>query len=260
MWRGFLRSKSFVYAFLAILALIIASQPAKGAEACRSEKKAALMLAATLGFMTVPARINGTAVTMGLDTGARTFVTPEAVSRLKLPRHFGRRTRLIGTTAIMTVDNVLISDLEFADDHFRDQSVASIPVEGKVMFGQPGLIGTEISGLIGADIMSHYDFELDFELLRLTPYKVTGCKAVKPEWTGSYSQTPFEITGLRKIAIPVEIDGVKLRAILDTGANASAITRSGAMRAGLTAAALERPLPHIRECLSRRAEVRPNEI
>jgi len=239
MQTSFFAPKRSALTFLTILAFVFSSPPAFPAEPCHITQKASFRLGATPALLTVPAHIDGEAVTMGLDTGAHTYVSPETASRLRLPRDYGRRTRSIGTTAVLNVNNVLIRDLEFAGVHFRDKSVPSIPLEGKVMFGDIGVIGTGISGLIGADLMSNYDFELDLKQFRLTLYKVSGCKTVKPEWAGDYLQTPIEITGSRKVALPVEIDGVKLKAILDTGAGISAITRAAAARVGLTAAALK---------------------
>ena len=230
-WPGWL--------LLCVLAPIVLSQQARATEPCRIEKNTVLTLGAAAGLLTVPARINGTAVTMGLDTGAQTFVTPQAAIRLKLPKDARRKTVSIGTTATITVENVILRDLEFAGDHFRDKSVASIPFQGGMTFGRLTPAAVNLHGLLGADIMSRYDFELDLAQAKLTLYKMKGCKAVTPEWTGSYSQARFEINAFHKIAIPVEIDGVKLKGILDTGASTSAVTRAAAIRLGLTPAALK---------------------
>ncbi len=92
---------------------------------CELQKKAELKLGYTASLLTVEAKINGALVTLGLDTGAQTTVTPETAKTLQLA-HDWRRTRVIGTTAVKIVSHVLLRDFEFAGSHFRSKSVTQI--------------------------------------------------------------------------------------------------------------------------------------
>ncbi len=211
--------------------------PAKAGN-CRIEKKATVQIGYTR-MMTVPVSINGTSVTMGLDTGAQTLVTPEAARRLHLPRDYRRKTRAIGTTAVFLANNVIIRDLEFAGAHHGWKSVATLALAGKVTSGSLSHGGTNLAGLLGADVFSQYDLDFDFSKSILTVYSVRGCLKVMPPWTGNFTTIPFQVTQQRRIALSVEIDSVKLKAIFDTGAYQSMLSRAGAFKLGLTSKTLK---------------------
>jgi tetratricopeptide (TPR) repeat protein len=187
----------------------------------------------------VTAKINGTDVQMGVDTGAQTLVTPKTSAQFRLTRDWGRRTKEIGTTAITVVDNVLLRNLEFAGKRYGTMSVAkiSLPVP-------PGSVLSDINpdalaGLIGADLLSEYDVDFDLAGKSMTLYKVRGCTKVTPPWTEPYTPLAVKITPKHNIVVPVEIDGYKLNALLDTGASGFAITRRGALKSGATEAMLK---------------------
>jgi predicted aspartyl protease/tetratricopeptide (TPR) repeat protein len=219
--------------------LVLAYAGPSFAQSCRMEKKTTLSFNYTNYLLAVPAKINGTAVSMGLDTGAQTLVTPETVSHLHLGRDYARRTRSIGTTAIQIVNNVIMREFEFAGSHHDYKSVASISITSKITSGQKSVVGTAIAGLLGADILSEYDLDFDFKSATLTLYRVKGCKSVTPPWIGTYATVPIRVSPQRRVLVPVEVDGVKLTAIFDTGANQTALNRAAALRVGLTSATLK---------------------
>jgi hypothetical protein len=235
-------SRTLSIHFSLVLGIIVSCLSADAlakSDTCRIEKKATVQIGYAGTMMTVLVSINGTSATMGLDTGAQTLVTPEAASRLHLPRDYHRKTRAFGTTAVLLANNVIIRDLEFAGKHHDWKSVAALSLTGKVAFGS--LSNAEIgpSGLLGADILSNYDLDFDFSKSTLTLYSVSGCSKMTPPWTGNFIATPIGITPQRRVLLPVEIDGVKLSAIFDTGAFESALTRSAAFRLGLTKGGLK---------------------
>src|SRR5579883_1389868 len=97
---------------------------------CRIEKKATLTLGFTNGLATIPVKINGKIVIMGVDTGADTLLTPQAAAALRLKRD-AQGTEAIGTTGTIRTQNVLVQDLEFAGNHHRNLSVAKIGLPGE---------------------------------------------------------------------------------------------------------------------------------
>ena len=221
-----------------VLAAIALSQPthAKSTE-CVIEKKATLKLGYGAGMRTVDARIDGHPVTLGLDTGASTIVTPQAALGLNLPRDRRRITRAHGTTAIIEADNFVIKDLEFGGAHYRWKSVPVLSIAGGAATGASQT--NAVSGLIGGDILSDYDLEFDFLNDTLTLYSVKGCTTITPSWQGSYTSSPMTVTWRREVLLPVEVDGVTLRAVFDTGATESALTTEAAARLGVTSKALK---------------------
>lgn len=224
------RAQRLLSSFLLLLVLASAGEAFCGP--CRIDKAVAIPLGRRSSYITVPARINGVDVTMGVDTGAQTFVTPETAARLHLPRA-GGRAHIQGAVAAFTTNTVFIPDFEFADAHYRDKIAASIKLLNSNTFGKEPL-----AGLLGVDVLSHYDLDFDFSKSTLTLYSVRGCASMTPPWTGSYTTTPIGITAQRRISVPVRLNGAQLTAIFDTGATDSVLMRAAARKAGIDEAAL----------------------
>jgi predicted aspartyl protease len=220
-----------------VIVIWISAFTAAKAENCKIEKVTALPLTYTNGLAAVTAKINGTDVEMGVDTGAQTLVTPQAAAQFHLARDWGRRTKAIGTTAVTVVDNVLLRNLEFAGKRYGTLSVAKISLPAASIWY--GAKAHPHAGLIGADLLSEYDVDFDLAGSTMTLYKVRGCTKVTPPWTEPYTALAVKITAKHSIVVPVEIDGNKLNAILDTGATGFSITRRGALRSGATEAMLK---------------------
>ncbi len=220
--------------FPLFLLLVLASAGEAFCGPCRIGKAATIPLGRRSSYFTVPARINGVDVTMGVDTGAQTFVTPETAARLRLP-HAGGQARIQGAVAAFTTDTVVMGDFEFADAHYRDKIAASIKLLNSNTFGRE-----PIAGLLGADVLSHYDLDFDFSKSTLTLYSVRDCATIAPPWTGLYTTTPVSITEQRRISVPVRLNGAQLTAIFDTGASNSVLIRAAAHKAGVSENALRR--------------------
>ncbi|WP_415188728.1 aspartyl protease family protein [Rhodomicrobium sp.] len=219
--------------WLLLLVVLGLSQAAHAKPAdCIVEKKATLKLGWGGGMRTVEAEIDGQKVTLGLDTGASTIITPDAASRLHLMRDWDRRTRAYGTTAILTANHVLIKDLEFGGAHHRWKSVPVLAIANR----SPS---NPVSGLLGRDILSDYDVEFDFLKETLTLYSVRGCTTVIPQWPAGYTATPMTVTWRRNVLLPVDVDGKRFQAIFDTGATESALSREAAARLGVTSKVLK---------------------
>jgi hypothetical protein len=112
----------------------------------------------------------------------------------------------------------------------------NFPVERLAVshFGQ----GLSVDGLLGADILLAFDLDLDVAGSRLTLYRVRRCPDARPPW----HEPAVAIRGVTarkdRMRIPIELDGVAGTAVLDTGAQATAIGIDMAHRAGLTDAVL----------------------
>jgi predicted aspartyl protease len=225
-------SRLFLFACIWLLGLARAE-----AQFCEIKPAAALPLGYAAGLATVPAKVNGIEVTMGIDTGDdKTLVTPETVARLNLQRDSRRYTREFGTTAVSDVGNVVLSSFEFAGTRYGAWSVASIalPALAGAGTGKPKPVASPPAGLIGADLLSQYDVDFDLGARSMRLYKVQNCSKITPPWTEPYTPLAIKVTPDKKVWMPVEIDGYRLSALLDTGATSFAITKSAARKAGVT--------------------------
>ena len=218
-----------------VLAGLILLGEGASAETCKMQKKAELALGYANGMATAEAKINGTAVIMGLDTGAQTLVTPQTAEELRLMAGMNR-TLMRGTTAVTVAGQVIFRDFEFAGTHYGWKAVTKIKLPTPKV---PDLKAKPVAGLIGMDILGDYDLDFDFPRRKLTLYSVKGCAAVPPSDFADIRAIPFKLNSQRSILFPVEVDGKKITAFLDTGAVLHLITPAGIKKVGVTEAALK---------------------
>jgi predicted aspartyl protease len=205
------------------------------AGSCRVEKTAEVPLRYYRGTLAVTAKINNSTIDMGLDTGAQTLVTPDTSGRFDFAPDGYRRVRAIGTAGTAVVDKVLLSNFEFAGKRYKTFSVAEIALPAP---SSSKMLVNPLAGLIGSDLLSEYDIDLDLEGKSMTLYKVRGCAKVTPPWPEPYTPVAVKITSRHNIILPVEVEGHRLPALLDTGATHFAISRRGAIKSGVTEAQL----------------------
>src|SRR5215475_758487 len=117
--------KLSLFSIAIVIGAFILRGGSASAEACKIEKKAELNLGYANGLATADAKINGTPVVMGLDTGAQSLVTPQAAAELNLIRGLNR-TITKGATAVTVAGQVILRDFEFAGVHYKWKSVIKI--------------------------------------------------------------------------------------------------------------------------------------
>jgi Aspartyl protease len=203
---------------------------------CVVTERATVPLTVTDGTITVPVEVNGITASFILDTGAqRSVVTEAAVQRLGLARD-----QWVGTTmsGIGGVNNRANADP-------RSLSLAGIPLVRRTLNHDTSLTvatlarsGPLIDGLLGRDYLSMFDLDLTVSAGRLTLYQPRGCTGRFLPWTGNYAAIPVSNPTEDALVVPVVLDGIKLRAMLDSGASASVLAAPGIFRMGLNLASL----------------------
>ncbi|HET9147160.1 MAG TPA: aspartyl protease family protein [Acetobacteraceae bacterium] len=174
------------------------------------------------------ASLNGRPARMLLDTGAGiSALTPATVRAAHLPVVPGHVLTLSGPAGSVKVPLVAVRD-------FRLGSSFSLPVG----FADVDLFGAwhravlgAVSGTLGADILSHYDIDLDFPRNRVVLF-ANPCGAQGRPWAGA---TPVRFRLLRggQIVLPVTLDGRRVSALLDTGSSLDDMPRSLFQASGL---------------------------
>jgi hypothetical protein len=96
-----------------------------------------------------------------------------------------------------------------------------------------------IDGLLGRDLLSLLDLDLDLPGRRLTLYHVHDCAGRFLPWDSAYAAIPVIMPAEDAMIVPVRLNGMPLRAMLDTGAGASLLAAPGMFRLGLQPAFLE---------------------
>ncbi|HYZ24738.1 MAG TPA: retroviral-like aspartic protease family protein [Rhodopila sp.] len=207
---------------------------------CEVQEAAAVPLRVAGDTPLVTVEVNGLAATFILDTGAqRSVVSPAATRRLGIARDAWIGTTIRGVGGIDRRANADPRSLSLGGlrlvrrtlTHDTSLTVAELP---RAQLGDQ-----VIDGNLGNDFLASFDLDLDIPDGRLTLYHVAGCSGRFLPWTEPYAAIPAEMPTAQAVLVPVVLDGVSLRAVLDSGSGASLLAAPGMYRMGLRDAALD---------------------
>ena len=165
----------------------------------------------------VPVRIDGTPEYMLVDTGAAFTAVTESVSdkldlthrqsKLKFVGVAGKVTSTVAHGAL-TIGNLYASGMDF----MLMEPMRALPS------------GAELAGLVGSNILRAYDVEFDFGNRKVNLLSQDHCEGRVIYWPSDrIAVIPMDINSSGHIIVPVELDGHRLRALLDTGSNVSVL-------------------------------------
>ncbi len=184
-------------------------------------------------YAVVPARIDGQAVSMLLDTsGGRLTIRPGAQRALRLATDPLHSTRIHGLGGASVSFDAILQRLELGDTEIPQARAATVEFPGAPNTDPP------LAGTIGGQILSDYDVEFNFAARRVVFWQRNGCATVAPDWPAPYAATPLSRDARNQVSLNVVIDGHTVRALLTTGLNRTSIDFTAAVRLGLTAQAL----------------------
>lgn len=190
----------------------------------QAEEQCALKLAASLelldnpaGTPIVPVIFNGRPAKMVLDTGAYwSGIVPSAAAGLKTTalRYIG----LVGAGGGVMRTAVLGSKLQVGNLNF--------PRADFFIFARDNAQDPDLIGNIGANILQHYDVEIDYPGHKVRIFLQDHCPGRVVSWPhGEIAEIPFKLNKQGHISLPVSLDGHDYRALLDTGATASLLDK-----------------------------------
>lgn len=176
------------------------------------------------GAMLVPMTMEGGNKLLLLDTGGVfSELTPQTVAELGLsPHHIGTMQYDVAGNAIknvVDVENVSLgaispSSMQFmvAARDFRDKD-------------------SKIAGRLAPNILGAYDVDLDFANNRLKLISQHHCPGQVVYWPhAAVAAIPMEVTNDNRVTFEMQLDGHRVRAMLDTGIEQTSISAQGAMR------------------------------
>ena len=219
------------YFFKAVVSLALAGcanqGPSKiGDHSCPLEQEATTEITMHGNVPVITVAINGQPATMLLDTGtAFTLLKTSAVNRLGVGLDFKNCGMAQGIGQAMPIVSVPIRKLELGGYALRGNAM---------MVGNAVGIPSGIDGLLGSDLLSKFDVDLDMPHLTLSLYKPRACET-PPPWQRSF----FLLKGRQfenKIIVPLELNGVELKAVFDSGSSIPLlVSENAARRVGATA-------------------------
>jgi predicted aspartyl protease len=202
---------------------------AGGPEACALVRETVIPMTFMGNLPTVAVLVNGDPVQLILDTGAsHTVITAAAFKRLGLASDSTLRgfATAVGGSGATPVG--MVSKLELGEVSRRSLNIFVVDM--------PAMGGGKIDGLLGNDILSEFDLDLDFRADRLTLYRQRRCPQGRPDWSEPYEALarPAQGRALPATMISLAVDGVQQNAVVDTGATRTAMDRSRALVSGAT--------------------------
>ena len=179
---------------------------------------------------------NGKAVTLILDTGAeRTVLTPDVAERIGAQRpsiEFQRHLR--GIAGDLPTHEVELRSFAAGEVAIPWRRVLVAPVKMARVFPTP------LDGLLGADALSDFDIDLDLPRHQMTFYQKQTCSTAAPNWAGPYTSVSTGVSRGERLFFPVQLDGHRLTAVIDTGSQFTVLATASARALGLTEGQLSR--------------------
>jgi tetratricopeptide (TPR) repeat protein/predicted aspartyl protease len=216
--------------FLALALALCLLAAGRAEAACQIQKYVELPVTIENGGAVVAAKLNGQDARLTVDTGAFfSMLTPSAVAK------FGLKTDPLPPT--IRVGGVT-GEADIKVTTVKDFSVLGTPLRSvDFLVAEHGMGGTD--GLIGQNLLSLIDIEFDFSGGAIRLMKPIGCGdaplaywASDPRAYGSMAIDSI-VPPQQRIVGSVAINGVRMRALFDTGARRSVLSVEGAHKAGV---------------------------
>ncbi|HEV2174271.1 MAG TPA: retroviral-like aspartic protease family protein [Nitrospira sp.] len=217
---------------MALLALLAEPGFAIGQCTSRHHTDIAINMAPGLPLISISAGQKQT--TLIFDTGAeRTILDLSTVERLGLQSHRAYPRSVQGLTGVVVAGTV---DLPLKAGE------TSLPNHG-VLAGSltlPTLGDRAPDGLLGADILSNFDVDVNLsgDIVRL--FDLPSCADERPAWAWPYMAIPANRSLHNHLFFWITVDGHRLAAIFDTGARHSLIDERTARAIGVNSQTLMR--------------------
>lgn len=213
-----------IVAFFAciVLSCVLVAVPADAAK-CQLVRVAEWPVKLERNRALIDGSINGHPVGVLIDTGAsKTVMTRSAAERLGLDR-VDARMSFHGVGGRTRAELTEIEEFRLGGVVQRKWPVLVI---GELPMG-------DIAVILGEDFFEDLDLELDFGNKVMRLFQPQDCdKAALAYWA---PDTPrLRIGSVHKLAVDVEVNGVPLLALIDTGASRSTLDLGAARRAGIT--------------------------
>lgn len=217
--------RTFLRGFAA--AGLVAADKALGAsiEGCKLVMHATWPVRPRSYHAVVEGEVNGQKVGILLDTGSSaSLVARSTVERLNLTRWPSGGHRLLGIASEAYAESVVIDELRIARSTRRSW---------RALVADERDFNDDVAVLIGQDFLQNFDVEFDLTLNVVRLFEPKGrCDGVALAYWSTDTAIDVPIDVSRAVTLDVEVNGQRLRAMLDSGA-ASTLTTAAAAKLGI---------------------------
>jgi len=179
---------------------------------------------------------NGVPVTLVIDTGAEgTILTPAVAQRIGAQRpqvEFERQ--LHGIAGTLQTSEVELRSFTVGGVTIPWRRVRVAPVNVASVFSGP------LDGVLGADSLSSFDVDLDLPGHRMVLYEKQTCPGAAPVWTEPYARISAGRSLGDHLFFPVQLDGRRTDAFVDTGSQFTVLSTRAALAVGVAPTILAR--------------------
>ena len=223
----------FALALVGLLAAC-AEPPPNSAGACQLERRGVFQLDFVRGMPIIAVTMDGAPATLLFDTGASTTtLSAVAAERLKLLRNGNMRITSHGVGGRTDAIAASVGNFDLAGASLPNRTVMVLPFELRGFGASPP------DGLLGFDVFSLFDTEVDLKTGQGVFYRARNCPSAPAPWPLASNRFAIpEETPSGKLHIDVELDGKRLVATVDTGTGRSLLSAAAATALGITEAEL----------------------
>ncbi|SFI76834.1 retropepsin-like aspartic protease [Paraburkholderia megapolitana] len=191
---------------------------------CQLTKNAEIQMTVRGGHFIVPVDIGGHSYPMVLGTDTdRTALTPDAIRTLALVEDSRQANVVNGLAGSASEYPYTVPSLKFGPSEWVNLSVLAInmPKGASIDAEQP-------IGILGADVLSRYDLDVDFPNRTMTLYTAQECIAQFLPWKGRYFEYAAQpqSSSKHRFVIPATLNGQSIHGLLSTGSVRTLVKRS----------------------------------
>jgi predicted aspartyl protease len=224
-----------VYALALALVASAAGSARVAAQGCRPGRPVELAVTPMGNVPIVTLIINGLSANFLFDTGAeRTILTAPAARRLGVVPHYEYARRMRSLGGAMAGGDARLRSLDLGGTVLPDVRILVGPVSLPMVGGEP------IDGLLGADFLADFEVDLDLARRRVLLYQKPACPIAAPAWSEPSTTIRANRSLHDRLFFPVSLDGHRLAALIDTGAQLTALDATSAAALGVTVTSLAR--------------------
>lgn len=167
----------------------------------------------------IPVKIAGQSRYMVLDTGAAmTTISNLAVNDLGLKLRHGNFEMINVSGGVSSQ----FTETSFELGNLKADDVAFVLMPDSEMLGD----NKNYIGLLGSDILKHYDVSIDFGTDKFDLLSQDHCEGKVVYWAApAVAVVPIRVLRSGEIVLPVTLDGKTVYATLDTGASSSTLAQ-----------------------------------